>query len=342
MQRPAEVSRAYLRIVLRSGVAPADELLAGTALTEEALKTQDFVPAQALAIALRNYRRYTTSSAWTAELGAMFNIASHGPMGFAALSAPTLGDALDVIATLYPSRITAIETRRVTSATHEIMQMHNTTADDEFGQWLAEIIMKISEAVLEAILGHRVGKNVKISFAHPAPPDAAALMAAYDADVSFGQPVTSFAIPLAWHQLPSPLHDEAAYRSNLVKCRELIAAREQSGSTAAIVRNHLLRHFDSQMLQSDTAAAPPTLERMADTLATTPRTLIRRLEREECTYRSLLEELRRDYAETLLRDARLNIADVAQILGYREPANFGRAFKRWYGVSPAAWRKGRK
>ena len=46
-----------------------------------------------------------------------------------------------------------------------------------------------------------------------------------------------------------------------------------------------------------------------------------------------------DYAERLLQDARRNVADVAEVLGYREAANFSRAFRRWYGASPAAWRR---
>ena len=72
---------------------------------------------------------------------------------------------------------------------------------------------------------------------------------------------------------------------------------------------------------------------------TTPRTLIRRLRNEDATYRDILEDLRREYAGQLLQDARLTVADVGEVLGYREPANFGRAFRRWYGASPAAWRR---
>lgn len=339
MARPAEVSRAYLRIVLQAGVAPAEELLRGTTLTEAALTELEFVPAADLATVFRNYRAFVPSRAWTAELGAMFNIASHGPMGFAALSAPTLGEALDVIATHHPSRITSIESARLTTEDRVIMQIRNLSPDEEFGRWLIEVIMKISESLLAAILGHPVGKNVEITFAHDAPDDADALVAAYDAQVRFNCENNAISLPLAWYSLPSPLHDEAAYRSNLIKCRELIAAREQSSSVAVTVRNHLLQHFDAQLLQGTATTAPPTLEQMADLMATTSRTLIRRLQREETNYREILEGLRREYAERLLRDARHNIADIADVLGYREPANFGRAFKRWYGVSPAAWRK---
>ncbi|MFK7977212.1 MAG: AraC family transcriptional regulator ligand-binding domain-containing protein [Halioglobus sp.] len=339
MARLPEVSRAYIRIALQNGDVPPDKLLVGTGLTEEKLALAEFVPATELATIFHNYNRHAKNRAWPAELGAKFNLAAHGPMGFAALSAPTLGDALDVIATLYPSRITAISSKTYDTATHTIMEMHNTTADDQFGEWMVEVIMKIAETVLEAVLGHPVGQNVTISLAHKAPKNPGRLIKAFDAKVIFNADSNAIALPVAWRQLPSPLHDESAYRTNLIKCRELIAEREQSDSTAFAVCNSLYQHFDAQLLRQDASTAPPTLERMAEQLFTTPRTLIRRLENENTSFKQLLESLRREYAEKLLKDARLNIADVAEILGYSDQANFGRAFRRWYGESPAHWRK---
>ena len=40
----------------------------------------------------------------------------------------------------------------------------------------------------------------------------------------------------------------------------------------------------------------------------------------------------------VLLDARMSIAEVAYLLGYAEPSVFHRAFKRWTGASPEAWR----
>jgi AraC-like DNA-binding protein len=71
----------------------------------------------------------------------------------------------------------------------------------------------------------------------------------------------------------------------------------------------------------------------------TPRTLIRRLNEEQQSYKSILRDLRREYARALLANAALTVAEAGEILGYREPANFGRAFRAWYGTSPSAWRR---
>ena len=49
--------------------------------------------------------------------------------------------------------------------------------------------------------------------------------------------------------------------------------------------------------------------------------------------------MRRQLAETYLRDVRLSIADVAQLLGYSEHSAFTRGFRQWTGASPQSWRE---
>ena len=339
MARTIELSAAYARLTLHSGVAPPEQLLRGVGLTEETLAGMEFINACDLAKLFRNYDRCVRDRAWTTRLGAQFNIATHGPLAFAALSAPTLGAALDVMGTLQECRNTALRAEIFATDTHYVLRVKDMTGEADFAQWLVEVVIKVVEELLSAILGHPAGKNVLIRFSHPQPRDAGQLLAGFNGTVVFAAGENSIAVPLAWRQLPSPLSDESVYRANVIKCREQIAARERVGSIAVAVRNLLSNHFDTQLLHTSEAIAPPTLEQVADAMHLTPRTLIRKLQREQTAYKSVLEKLRCEYAERLLQDARLKVADVAEILGYREAANFTRAFKRWYGVSPAAWRR---
>jgi AraC-like DNA-binding protein len=337
--RKIELSAAYARLALQSGVAPASELLRGVGITEAELAEREFIDAADLAVLFRNYHRCAPDRGWTARLGSQFNMAAHGPLGFAALSAPTLGEALEIMGTLNASRNTAISAQLLATDSHYELRVEDVTGEPDFAIWLVEVVLKVLEALISTILGHPVGGNVSIHFTHTVPADAARLVSGYDAQVVFDAAHNSIAVPLPWRHLPSPLHDESVYRANVIKCRELIANREQAGSIAVAVRNQLSNHFDTQLLYTGQSRPPPTLGQVADTMHLTSRTLIRKLQREGTTYKDVLEQLRRHYAERLLKDAGLNVADVAEILGYREAANFTRAFRRWYGTSPAAWRR---
>lgn len=81
------------------------------------------------------------------------------------------------------------------------------------------------------------------------------------------------------------------------------------------------------------------MEEIARQLGMSSRTLQRRLAGEGVSYQQLLDEARKEAAGRLLADARLGIGEVAYLVGYSEPAPFHRAFRRWYGVTPDAFRQ---
>jgi len=100
------------------------------------------------------------------------------------------------------------------------------------------------------------------------------------------------------------------------------------------VRDHLSTAFEI----ADRRRALPTLDEVAAHLHLTPRTLIRRLRRLGTTYQDLMDGFLRARAAELLANDRAKIKEVAAALGFHNPANFGKAFKRWYGISPGGFR----
>lgn len=67
-------------------------------------------------------------------------------------------------------------------------------------------------------------------------------------------------------------------------------------------------------------------------------TLHRRLSGEKTTFKTISDEASRSLASLLIEQKSLSVATVARRLGYSETAAFTRAFRRWYGVSPRAYR----
>ena len=82
----------------------------------------------------------------------------------------------------------------------------------------------------------------------------------------------------------------------------------------------------------------PSQTSIARQMGMSERTLQRRLAAEGSTFNELLEEARRTIAFSYLADRKLAAYEVSFLLGYREPATFFRAFKRWTGKTPQQYR----
>lgn len=79
-------------------------------------------------------------------------------------------------------------------------------------------------------------------------------------------------------------------------------------------------------------------EAVASRLGMHHRSLNRRLQAVGTTFRSLLDETRFEMAQQLLCDTRLAVAGVSRAVGFADPTVFTRAFRRWSGRTPRAFR----
>lgn len=83
----------------------------------------------------------------------------------------------------------------------------------------------------------------------------------------------------------------------------------------------------------------PTLREVASALAMSSRTLRRRLMDLGTSYSEILSDQRYQLAAEYLRDTSLTVDRIAERLGYTEVTNFRRAFRRWGGCPPCAFRQ---
>ena len=70
-------------------------------------------------------------------------------------------------------------------------------------------------------------------------------------------------------------------------------------------------------------------------------TLFRRLSAEDTTYKDLVQRVRYDAAQQLLRDPEISVKEIGHRLGYSAPNNFIRSFRAVAGVSPNVFRQER-
>ena len=132
-------------------------------------------------------------------------------------------------------------------------------------------------------------------------------------------------------EVPLPMYDAHLVRLLEDQCRAQLERRSVAG-IAGQVRQQLLGPL----------GLVASFEDMAKALNMAPRSLRRKLEEEGSSYRTLVEDERKQLADRLLVSTDMKIDELALQLGYTDTASFTRAFRRWHGVSPGAYRNSKK
>lgn len=83
----------------------------------------------------------------------------------------------------------------------------------------------------------------------------------------------------------------------------------------------------------------PSIEQVAQRLHLTPWTLRRRLAAEKTSYQVVVNNTRRDFAISYVKDTQLTLGEIAYLVGFGSSTAFQRAFKRWTGQPPGHFRQ---
>jgi AraC-like DNA-binding protein len=79
-------------------------------------------------------------------------------------------------------------------------------------------------------------------------------------------------------------------------------------------------------------------ETLARALGMSGKTLSRRLAAEQRRFRDVVDEVRRTLARRLVAEPALDLGEIATRLAFADLASFGKAFRRWFGTPPSAYR----
>lgn len=276
---------------------------------------------------------------WLLQFGSKISVSSHGPLGFAVLSAPDLHTAMNTLIdfTLIRSSIYEGEFRQVGNRIQLIY--HELTGQPLIGRWLIESGLHVAQGLIETVMSHPLGDNATISFAYPEPSYAKQLSEFYGVKCIFDAPDNMLSIPASWGRISSPLSDPQTFSSNLQKCRELKRQLNHEDDAVETARIEFARFFNDRISGNTLDDDLPTLDDLAKIHHCSLRTYARKLAEHKHSYKLLLEESRKSHSTDLLSTTHLSIADIALVLAYQEPANFVRAFKTWFDTTPGAWRK---
>ncbi len=96
---------------------------------------------------------------------------------------------------------------------------------------------------------------------------------------------------------------------------------------------------DIQALLARNPGRAPRLPEVAESLFVSERTLRRRLADEGTSFQQVVQDFRLGMAKKYLMSSSLPIAEISDLIGYSEPANFHRAFCKKFDVTPNQFRE---
>lgn len=105
--------------------------------------------------------------------------------------------------------------------------------------------------------------------------------------------------------------------------------RIQKDDVVGAVRIEIAKHLPTGRVSE---------EYIAQLLHINLRTLQRRLKEDATNFRTVLNDTRQDIAMDYILNSKLSLTEIGYLLGFSDQANFTRAFKRWTGKSPSAYR----
>ena len=192
------------------------------------------------------------------------------------------------------------------------------------------------------VMCHAAGEPVplrEVTFAHAAGYPVDAYEALFGAPVRFGASASALWLDRERAHRPLARRDPLARRYLEAHADQLLAALPSSSSSSspASAEPALIAQI-REAIVVELATSGAELARVAHRVAMSTRTVQRRLEEAGTSYQQVVDDVRAAMATSLLRDRTRSIIDVAFELGYADLKGFYRAFRRWTGATPAAWR----
>ena len=173
---------------------------------------------------------------------------------------------------------------------------------------------------------------MRVTVAHPAPPDQSHFYSLFRCPVEFGAEENSLHIDL--RQADKQL---TGANKQLAQLNDHIVVRY----LAHLSRNDIINRVKAAILDG-LGEGTATESYIAQAMNTSIRNLNRKLSNDGTSFKSLLMEIRRELAEQYISDSTLTLTEISFLLGFSEVSSFSRAYRRWEGQSPSEARKSRQ
>ncbi|WP_375738897.1 AraC family transcriptional regulator [Pseudomonas boanensis] len=322
------MSALTVALLREQGIAACD-VLAGSGISEQDLaELQRLVNPEQEQLVFANAVRLAPKPALGLVLGLRTRISAYGLLGYAMLSAPTLGEALR-IGLSYPVLLGTYFRLTLEPDGDLTWLVAGGYGEDEA---LRPFNTELCLGSLKVICADLLGQPLPLRAArldYPASPGMAKPYArGFGCAVRFAEESSAIGFDTSWLARRLPLADPVTHKEMLEQCR-----RQNVEFAARRAWLERVRGLLAARLQ-----APPGLEKLARLMNCSSRSLRRHLAQQQTSYQQLLDELRFTRAKEMLQQGDIPIYRIAEELGFSETASLRHAFQRWSGQPPSHFR----
>lgn len=315
--------------IQRAGLSP-DQVLRDAGLNPDTLNDpENWIPLRQFNEVLELAAQRSGDDSFGLRLGATINPAEFGVIGHVALNSPNVEAAwaniirfINIgIETLEASLRTVGDTARlsflftdpsVSDCRHQIERLACQAV--HFIRWVSDPDWRPSV----------------VHFRHQPPADVSEYQRLFGAPVLFDQ--IADAIEFERSILIRPIQKADSYLLRVLErhAEDMLAALPASDNFVATL---------SKNISDELRNGYPDIEHASKKLGMSSRTLRRRLRDQSITYSGLVNKIRYDLSQRYLEDKSLTIKEISFLLGYSDVSAFNRAYKRWSGMPPIAYRR---
>lgn len=323
---PGAYAREIITLSGRLGVTP-EPLLEGLGMSlAELEKPQTRLGLEPLTRLVLRTIELTGEPGLAFYMGLHMRLSWHGFLGFAAMTAKNVREALSLAERFSRTRTTAISLRVAQEGEIGSLTLEENV---DLGALRPHLVIALFTGIGEiayAVTGQRLRGTVDLSFPEPAHFERFEHLV--PGTVRFERPASRILFESAFFDVPFVTADPVAMQ----------LAREQCERELATLGEGVRLLDQVRALLREQAEGVPTIDEVAKRLHVSTRTLKRKLADHGTTYTDVVDAYLRHRALLLIDDPRLTIDEIAGRLGYSDAANFTRAFRRWTGSTPGAFR----
>lgn len=298
-----------------------------------------YVPVQRFERVLAALLRSSPDPTLPLQMASQAQPGTFGIVSFIAMVAPTVADVVERAVTFERLLGDFASTRTQDWGENVLMVWDCRLQDPQVRRAMTEGVLAAWVVYARWLLNDASQSPLEILFSHAEPADAATqeiYARIFGAPVRFkqslnGKPLNGIVVPHSFMALPLRQPDPLLFQTLDSHARQRLAGTQVTAGPVATRVAHAIRDCINN-------EGFPRKESVAARLEMNPRTMLRRLQDQGSTYQDVLDDVRRDIALELVRDATLSQDAIAARLGFAEIRSLQRCFRRWTGKTFADYR----